>query len=427
VLTSRGRRTIALGLVAGLGGRILGVPELFGLAAAAVVVSLAALVRVRAATNAVLVTALAVPDIVEVGEPAYLELSVEDASGAGSFVTSLVLLSDEAHASGLPQPERVIIPRLSRGERAQVRFALPTQRRGLVDAGAYEASVTDPLGLARRRIATSRAARCTVLPRLEPLAAVVPRGASYAVGENTRSAAERLIAGSSTLRRYGEGDDPRLVHWRTTARVGELMVRDGADREDPEQITTVVLLDTGGEAMPPSDLERAVEVTASVLGAAAECSNTGISGAYRLVTTGGLDTGELEGYGDLREALVALAGVRATMASPGRFATAARRLRRSERAEVLVIIGAFGDSLPERVFLEDMAAFYSPVVLVTVGAGRASSPVGQWQGETVPAGVLLVSAPLGRSLSVAWGLDLGGRDLGDERATHVDTTSVATR
>ena len=49
VLTQRGRRTVALGLFVGLLGRVLGIPELFGLAAAAVVVAMAALVQVRLA------------------------------------------------------------------------------------------------------------------------------------------------------------------------------------------------------------------------------------------------------------------------------------------------------------------------------------------------------------------------------------------
>jgi phosphohistidine swiveling domain-containing protein len=57
MLTARGRRTIVLALIAGVIGRILGIPELFGLAAAAVIVALAALVRVRLAKGTVRVTA----------------------------------------------------------------------------------------------------------------------------------------------------------------------------------------------------------------------------------------------------------------------------------------------------------------------------------------------------------------------------------
>jgi hypothetical protein len=74
-----------------------------------------------------------------------------------------------------------------------------------------------------------------------------------------------------------------------------------------------------------------------------------------------------------------------------------------------------------------MAAAYSPVVLVVVGAGRASSAVGPRQGETVPAGVLVVSAPPGRSLSVAWGLELEGQDRDDEWATPFDAFRATSR
>ena len=57
MLTARGRLTIALGLAVGAAGRVLGIPELFGLATAAVVVTLAALVRVRLTKVTVVVTA----------------------------------------------------------------------------------------------------------------------------------------------------------------------------------------------------------------------------------------------------------------------------------------------------------------------------------------------------------------------------------
>ena len=64
-------------------GRILGIPELFGLAAAAVVVALAALVRVRLAKGTVRVTARAVPPIVERRTAARsCELAIEE-SGVG--------------------------------------------------------------------------------------------------------------------------------------------------------------------------------------------------------------------------------------------------------------------------------------------------------------------------------------------------------
>ena len=255
MLTARGRRTIALALVVGLTGRILGIPELFGLAAAAVLITLAALLRVRMTRVAVKLSARGLPPVVAFGEPALIELTIEDLSTTRSLASEIVLLGDESAGSGFRQPEKIVVPRLCRGGRANAAFQLPTLRRGLLEAGAYQAAVTDPLGLARRPIATSRAARCVVLPRIEPLATVVPKGLGWVGTGSMRSGAERLISGSSTLRRYVQGDDLRLVHWRTTARIGELMIREGGDRQDPEWISTTVLLDTGDGSTPPADLD----------------------------------------------------------------------------------------------------------------------------------------------------------------------------
>ncbi len=391
MLTARGRRTIALGLVAGLLGRVLGVPELLGLAAATVVVVLAALVRVRIGKGAVTVSARAVPSVVEAGEPARVELTIEEAGDAGWLSSPVVLMAEDSQEPVVHQPAKIVVPRLGRGERARASFEIPTRRRGVIAAGAYKAVVTDPLGLARRRLSSSRAVRCVVLPQIEPLATVLPEGLAWVEDESTRSAAERLITGSSMLRRYAQGDDLRRVHWRTTARVGELMVRDGGDREEPD---------------------RAVEVAASVLAAAAGASSVGISGDYRLVTTTGLESDVLRGYEGLRDTLIALAGVGPSPAAAGRrFGETLDRLGQPDRDEVLVIVGAFGDSPPDPAALEHLAHAFSAVVLVLVGATSSvpEAPAGaggtgaRWHTGS-EASVLRVSLPLGGSLAEAWSL-----------------------
>ena len=428
MLTSRGRQTIALSLVAGLAGRILGVPELFGLAAAAVVVALAALIRVRLAKPALTVSACAFPSVVNAGEQAYVELTIEESSSAGLLASSVVLITDDSARRAAGQPPRITVPRLSRGDRASVRFAIPTNRRGVIDAGAYQVAVTDPLGLAWRRLMRSQPVRCVVLPRVEPLASVVPGGLDRLGSNGPRSAAERLISGSSMLRSYVQGDDLRLVHWRTTARVGELMVRDGGDREDRERTTTKVLLVTGDETTPREELDRAVEVAAAVLAVAADASRNAGSGAYRLVTTGGLDTGVEQGYARLQEVLIALAGVAPVPGSTSRkLASALGLLGRPDPDDVLVIVGSFGESPPDITIIEEISISYSVVVLVLVGAGQASPPQGtetgaaMGQATTVPDATgpslawshvrelprNLVTVPLGLGvpLSLAWSQD----------------------
>jgi uncharacterized protein (DUF58 family) len=440
MLTARGRLTITLGLIAGVFGRILGIPELFGLATATVVVALAALVRVHMAKGTLTVTARAMPPIVSAGEPAVLELTVEESGAAGSLPTPVVLVSEDAQGAGRGQPLKIIVPRLRRGDCLQVSFALATERRGLIDAGAYEAVISDPLGLARRCLSVSRPARCTVLPGVEPLATVAPERLGWLGTESARSAAERVVNGSSMLRRYAQDDDLRHVHWRTTARVGALMVRDGGDRDDPDRIATTVLLDAGGQSTSPEEMDRAVEVAASVLSAAADQSRAGVSGAYRVLTTTDLDTGIQQGRESLQGTLVTLAGI-AAAPTPARerFSAAVKRLGRPECDEVLVVVGAFGDHPPDAAVLEELAQVYSGVVLVLVGAKSSPTrdePEAWWQRDAERAGsrgvlgigsyspqglggrsrarVLSVPLPLGRSLAAAWGLDLEGPDRADD-------------
>jgi len=436
MLTARGRWTITLGLLAGAAGRILGIPELFGLATAAVLVALASLVRVRLPKGTVTVTARAVPPIVNAGEPAVVELTIEESATKGWLPGPVTLLADRSHGPVDSQPARIIVRRLARGGRAQASFELMTKRRGPLEAGAYEAVIPDPLGLARRSLSVSKPARCIVLPRIETLETVVPEGLDLRRAENGASAVERLLRGTSMLRRYAEGDDLRRVHWRTTARVGELIVRDGGDLDEPDRTATTVLLDAGDRATPPDELDRAVEVAASVLSAAAHESN--VSGAYRLVTTAGLDSGPQRGYESLQEVLIGLAGLTSpTTSSPGRFGTAVERLGRPGCDEVLVIAGAFGPRPPGPEILEDLARAYAAVVLVLVeGAGpvlreahevAGGADAGESSLRDAPgpssspphlrgAGVLIVPLGPGSCLADAW--SLGHRaEFGSDSAT----------
>ena len=307
--------------------------------------------------------------------------------------------------------------RLARGESAHASFELATNRRGVVEAGAYQAVIADALDLARRGLSVCQPARCVVLPRIEPLPTVVP-GAGRAL-----SVAESLTAGGAMLRRYAQGDDLRRVHWRTTARLGELMVREGEDEDERGRVATTVLLDVGDGATPPEELDRAVEVAASVLFAAADESSNEVSGSYRLLTTADLDTGSQRGRDGLSSVLVDLAGAGgAAMPSSGRFRAAVERLGRSHHDEILVVVGAFGAYPPDAEILEDLARAYPIVVLVLVGAARLSRR-GPMTGaaDASPRGVpetggrlrhdlsrgrkgvvVTVPLPLGTSLAAAW-------------------------
>ena len=75
-----------------------------------------------------------------------------------------------------------------------------------------------------------------------------------------------------TLREYELGDDLRRVHWRSTARTGELMIRQDEARW---RSRAAVVLDVQPGAHDAASFEVAVEAAASVVGAAGRGSDAG--------------------------------------------------------------------------------------------------------------------------------------------------------
>ena len=103
----------------------------------------------------------------------------------------------------------------------------------------------DPLGLVAVARGHGETVRVWVHPRIHPLTAV-PAG----VARSLDGRVDRVPHGSitfDTLREYVIGDELRHVHWRTSARVGELMVREHLDTSLPRM---VVLLDDRSESYP---------------------------------------------------------------------------------------------------------------------------------------------------------------------------------
>ena len=90
------------------------------------------------------------------------------------------------------------------------------------------------------------------------------------------------------------GDELRHLHWKATARTGQLMVREYVD---PAQPWCVVVLDTRHDVLDAEAFEAAVEIVASVLWAAAEQDRP-----VRLAMTSGLVVDVRSGTTGLRAA-----------------------------------------------------------------------------------------------------------------------------
>jgi hypothetical protein len=92
---------------------------------------------------------------------------------------------------------------------------------------------------------------------------VGPHGAVRVVENESvlRRATADPLSGFVSMREYVAGDDPRMIHWPTTARTGTLMVREHVEVRRPE---FTVVLDTAASAGSPDDFEEAVDVAATL-------------------------------------------------------------------------------------------------------------------------------------------------------------------
>ncbi|MFD0823750.1 DUF58 domain-containing protein, partial [Micromonospora zhanjiangensis] len=197
------------------------------------------------------------------GEPASMSLTVRN---TGRLRSANLVAQDRCGDRSVAVP----LLRLRPGRDTTVDYPVPTDRRGVVPVGPLRVIGRDALGLLSLSRAHGEVAYVWVHPRIHLLNAV-PTGVTRSLDGRI----DRVPHGSITfdsLREYVVGDELRRVHWRTSAKVGELMVREHLDTSLPR---LVVLLDnrfgahpapTG--AAPAETFESACEAAASVVAAA---------------------------------------------------------------------------------------------------------------------------------------------------------------
>jgi uncharacterized protein (DUF58 family) len=258
-LTSRGTALLAAALVLFVAGMLLGLPllrALAGVAAGALVVAvIPAAGRLRPDIRRELH-----PDRAQRGTPAIARLTVANPTGGRQpAFTAVDRIGD--------QVQEVPVRALAAGASTWQVYELPTERRGRVEVGPLVVERSDLLGLARSRSEVGQPVTLRVYPRRH---AVRLAGAGRSRHHHEGDPPPVPVAGSMdlrALREYVVGDEPRHLHWKATARTGQLMVREYVD---PAQPWCVVVLDDRRAALHPEAFEEAVEVAASILWEACE-------------------------------------------------------------------------------------------------------------------------------------------------------------
>lgn len=188
------------------------------------------------------------------GERALGRLIVENSGVKPSTPARLELPVGEGHAE-------FIIPSLAPGAEHEELFAVPTSRRAVITAGPAVSVRGDQLGLLRRRLRWTDPVELFVHPvtaRLKPSAAGLVRDLE---GEVTKTITDNDIS-FHALRAYEPGDALRNVHWRTSARTGQLMVR---QYEETRRSQLLIAHSTELSHYPTDDeFELGVSIAASI-------------------------------------------------------------------------------------------------------------------------------------------------------------------
>lgn len=116
------------------------------------------------------------------------------------------------------------LPRLKPGQLHEDLFTIPTQRRAVIVVGPVRSVRADPLSLLRRQVFWTEPTDLFVHPRTVALVGSAAGFIKDLEGLPTKDLSSADVS-FHALRDYVPGDDRRHIHWKTTARTGQLMVR----------------------------------------------------------------------------------------------------------------------------------------------------------------------------------------------------------
>jgi uncharacterized protein (DUF58 family) len=274
-------------------------------------------------------------------------------------------------------------------------YRLPTDRRGVIGIGPLGVVVSDPFGMASVTAVAAPRTELIVLPRIDDIVPPPPSsGDEPLAGMRVASLAASGGDDFAALREYVVGDDLRRVHWPSSARHDDLLIRQD---EVHWQGRTTIVLDTRVHTHRGHDsFEAAVSAAASVIAAAWHRRDL-----VRLVTTAGFDSGIAAGQAHAEALLEFLAAVQAIQ--PGSLIGVLEGLGRSGAgASVVCIVGDVAD--PELRALVTLGGRVGSATVVTIH--RSVSPDGPAGGGSHPD---VVAVGIDRPFAETWNTAMAGR------------------
>jgi uncharacterized protein (DUF58 family) len=237
------------------------------------------------------------PDQIGAGDTLVVELEVASPHRCTALVITDAIrrLGSAARSEDMPRGSTansetdvrgiVALPHVAPGRAARGEYRVTFEERGRYEFGPLWAMSRHPFGLVARSVRLRRSSRLLVLPRLgrltnrwTHLAQSVDYGSQQASGRQRPTDGEFY-----GLRDWQPGDSRRLIHWRTSARRGGLMVR---QFEQPRSENLTLLVELWQSERPTSaDRERVELAIRFAATATVEACRRGGS-QLRVVTAG---------------------------------------------------------------------------------------------------------------------------------------------
>jgi len=324
-LTTRGTSFLAAGAAAVVAGYFLSERSLLCVGVALIALPVFTAVAAQRARHRISCTRIVAPGRVPAGSTAQVILRLHNVS---RLPTGLMLAEDNIPYALGTRP-RYVLDNIERNGVRELSYTLRSDLRGKFEVGPMQLRVADSFGLVEIIRTFSGRTTFVVTPRVYPLARTMISRAWAGEGEGRSRLTAAAGEDDVIPRAYRQGDDLRRVHWRSTARYGELMVR----REEQRwRNRATVVLDTRASAHqgsgPSSSFELAVSAAASV---GVHLAQEGLTG--QLVT----DQGTVLGAGMSFEDLL-LDSLAVIKPSRGRDLTSGLQELRNSGAGVIVAI-----------------------------------------------------------------------------------------
>jgi uncharacterized protein (DUF58 family) len=304
-LTTRGRSLMAAGGAVAVCGLAIPEPGLVRVGTLLVILPAMSALIARTSRYRLSCSRRLDPPRVPVGQPAVVTARVENVSR----LRTRVLLAEDVIPGTLGSRPRLVVDEIGPGSHQELSYQIRPSIRGKFTIGPLRIRVADAFGLVETSHPLKVRSTLTVTPKIDPLPRVAAQGSRPGEDDSGIRTISATGEHDGAPRVYQDGDSLRQVHWKSTARHGELMVR---REEHQPRDSASVFLDTRRCAHtgsgPASTFEFAVSAAASI---GVHLADEGFR--TRLIT----ETGEIAPRGTLPATLLDMLAVITPSADTG--------------------------------------------------------------------------------------------------------------